>query len=457
MEVEVEINEDVFLPCYRHLLNDDGVDIDFEYGSRDSGKSRDTAQRLVKKCLEATYFRHILGRKTFNTIKDSQWQLIKDVVEAWGLSELFEFKINPLEIHCANGNKFIARGFDDPGKIKSLQNPSGAWIEEGNQLTKEDWIILLTSLRSNQGKTKVDVTFNPEAEGDFRQYWLYKDYFSHTDEKSFTRTYQVSIAGVDFPITYRATHTTYQQNPFCSPQRKAIYEDLKHTSPYHYKIYALGEWGNRENKSPFMLTFRRDPIGRLGEPGYKPGHLRPTSHNPELPLHLSFDFNKNPMCCSVIQWDGDIKVDWLEVIKIPNSTIWQMCDLIKLKYPDDLYIVCGDSTGVNASGVVKEQDFDSYHKVLKHQLNLNSGQFQFCTNPKIQKNQVLMNYVFQHLDISINEDTCQPLIYDLENAEMQADGKLNKADRDEVSQQLDPLDTARYFFNRYFSHLNPIE
>lgn len=445
MEVDVEIDESVFLPCYRHLLNDDNVDIDFIWGSRDSGKSRDTAQRLVKKCLEATYFRHILARKTFNTIKDSQWQLIKDIVDEWGLNELFDFKTSPLEIHCVNGNKFIARGFDDPHKIKSIQNPSGAWVEEGNELAKEDWVILITSLRSNKGRTKIDVTFNPEASGDFREFWLFKDYFSHTSDTSFTRTYKVTVSDKVFPITYRSTHTTYVQNPFCSPQRIAIYEGLKTTSPYFYRIYALGEWGNRENKSPFMLTFSRAK------------HLRPTKHDPTLPLYLSFDFNRNPMCCSVIQWDQHEKVDWIEVIKIPNSTIYQVCDLIKIKYPEDLYIVCGDGSGRNESAMVKEQDLNNYYKVIKQELELSNGQLQYVVNPPLENNQVLMNYCFEHLDISINPDTCQPLIFDLEFAEVGADGKLKKRDREDPAQQLDALDGARYFFNRYFAHLNPLD
>jgi PBSX family phage terminase large subunit len=444
MEVEVEINEDVFLPCYRHLLNDTAVDIDFLYGSRDSGKSRDTAQRLIKQCLEADYFRHILCRKTFNTIKDSQWQLLKDVVDEWGLGDLFDFKINPLEIHCLNGNKFIARGFDDPQKIKSLQNPSGAWVEEGNQLNKEDWIILITSIRSNHGKTKIDFTFNPEADGDYREFWLYKDYFSHTTEESFTRTYHVTVAGEEFPITYRATHTTYNDNPFCSPQRKAIYEDLKTTSPYHYRIYALGKWGNLENKAPFVLTFKRDK------------HLGPTAYNENMELYLFFDFNRNPMCCNVIQWDGDRKVDWIEIIKLPNSNIWSVLDLILLKYPDALYIAGGDSTGSSQSGLVKDLDINSYIKVIKEKLNLNTAQLQFIHNPVVKKNRVLVNWCFQHLDITINPDTCQPLIFDIEFAEMTPKGDLKKLDRDDPSQQLDALDGARYFLNRYFRHLNPL-
>lgn len=450
MEYEIDIDLNVFLPCYRHLVKFPEVDIDFVYGSRDSGKSRNTAQILVKRCLEEKYFRHILARKTYNTILDSQWQLIKDVVEDWGLGDLFEFNKNPLAINCINGNRFIGRGFDDPQKIKSIQNPSGAWVEEGNQLSREDWTVLITSLRSNHGKTKVDFTFNPEADGDFREFWLYKDYFSHTKELSFSHTKMVEVGTEKVPIKYRATHTTYEQNKYCSPIRKAIYEDLKHTSPYHYRIYAQGLWGNRENKAPFVLTFRRE-----AKDG-RPSHLGKTSYNPELPLYLSFDFNRNPMCTSVVQWDGEKKVDWIEVIKLPNSNIWQVCDLIKAKYPGALFIVNGDYSGNNTSALVKENDLNNYYKVIRDVLDLTTGQVQIEPNPRIEKNQVLVNWCFHHLDITINPETCGPFIFDIEFGEMLSDGTLKKGDREDPAQQLDALDTGRYFFNKNFKKIVPV-
>jgi len=447
--VEIEIHDDVFLPCYSHLRNDEGIDIDFIYGSRDSGKSRDTAMRLVEKCLTNDYFRHVLARKTFNTIKDSQWQVIKDVVEEWGLQDLFVFKTSPLEIDCINGNKFISRGFDNPQKIKSIQNPSGAWVEEGNELTSEDWIVLITSLRSNNGATKIDVTFNPECPGDFREFWLYKDYFSHTTEESFSHVKTITVGLESFDLHYRATHTTYNQNPYCTPQRKAVYEGLKTVSPYHYRIYALGKWGVRENKSPFVVTFNRDKH-------LDSGTIRKCVRDFNKPIYISFDFNRNPMCCSVIQWQGNV-VRFLETIKLPNSTIYDMCTQIKIRYPKALIIVCGDYAGNQRSGLVQNQDLNNYWKVIKKELTLYDGQMQYIVNPSIEENEVLVNFCFANLDILINPEKCQALIFDLQFAEKMANGKLRKGDREDPTQQLDALDTARYFFNRYFAHLNPLK
>src|SRR5947209_5341485 len=150
---ELEIDEELFLPKYRHLLESEKLfDIDFMYGGRDSGKSRHVAQQLLMSCLSLDYFRCVLIRIVKYTIIGSQWQLLKDVAEQWGISHLFNSTVSPLEIRCLNGNSFISRGCDEPGKIKSIANPSHCWIEEGNQLEHEDFIVVMSSLRSDYGK-----------------------------------------------------------------------------------------------------------------------------------------------------------------------------------------------------------------------------------------------------------------------------------------------------------------
>lgn len=161
---EIEISDEVFLPVYRHLVDTaDQYDIDFLYGGRDSGKSRQIAQQLVLDCLGLDYFRCVLIRNVKETVKDSQWQLIKDVVDEWGMSDLFTFTTSPLSIRCKNGNTFLARGCDDTAKLKSITEPSHCWIEEGNQIGETDFIYSEEEEREgqayfihNKGKGKID-------------------------------------------------------------------------------------------------------------------------------------------------------------------------------------------------------------------------------------------------------------------------------------------------------------
>ena len=90
------------------------------YGGRGSGKSRAVAQALVILMLVGRY-RIALVRKVFDTIRDSQLQEIRDVLDGWGLDRYFAYTVTPLKITCKRtGSTCIAKGFDKAEKIKSL-------------------------------------------------------------------------------------------------------------------------------------------------------------------------------------------------------------------------------------------------------------------------------------------------------------------------------------------------
>jgi phage terminase large subunit len=433
MSISVVIDDDVFLPVFSHLNQDQEIDIDFLYGGRDSGKSRDEAQRLVEKCLSEDYFRYLLIKKTFNSIKESQWQTIKDVVDEWGLSNLFTFKTSPLEIHCINGNKFIARGCDDPGKLKSIQNPSGAWIEEGNQLTEDDWTILITTLRSNRGRIKVDMTFNPEAEGRYQDFWLYKTYFARKPEgKSFSAVKEFPTKNGIVKMRYRVTHATYSDNPHVTPQRIAFHEGLKESNPYWYQVFTKGLWGNREILRRFFFNYKKEK------------HVGKAQWNKNYPLYVSFDFNKDPICCIVFQFYGG-KLYGLEAIKLANSDIETLCDVFLTRYPRSLYIICGDSSGWSRSALVK--DDHNYYKAIMKKLAISRNNLWVHKNPLFEENQVTCNMIFHQIPIEMDEVGCADLIYDIETCEMTPDGKIKKEDRNDPSQQQDLGDCLRYLFN----------
>ncbi len=443
MEVEIEIDKEVFLPCYRHLQDDTGIDIDFVYGSRDSGKSRDTAQRLVLKCLSDDYFRHILARKTFNTIKDSQWQVIKDVVDDWKLNDFFTFTTNPLAITCSNGNKFIARGFDDPHKIKSIQNPSGAWVEEGNELSADDWIILITSLRSNKGKTKIDFTFNPECEGDYEQFWLYKDYFSHTTDLSFTATNEITFSGTVHTVTYRATHTTYLQNPYCTPQRAAIYEGLRKTNPYFYRVYAQGLWGRRPaGSNPFAYQYQPS----------KHENIRAVL-NRDKQLKICIDFNLNPFAVTFHHIWKDVSGEHHHIFAekaVEQGSIPKMIRYIKdhFLYWLPACELTGDSSGNN--GQILMEDQSSLFTALQLGLGLQKSQIKVPPNPKHTVSRNDVNYFLEHYpDFSIHPTNCPETCWDMRSVQCDSYGSIIKANRKDTNQRADFMDTVRYSINTF--------
>lgn len=441
-DVEVEIDKDVYLECYQHLLQDDGIDIELIWGGRDSGKSFFVGQKFTEDCMTLDYFRCILIKETHEAIKDSQYAAIEEIVEDWGCEQLFTFNKSPLEIRCINKNKFLARGTDKPAKLRSITNPSHVWAEEGNQLTEIAFITILTSLRSKYGKVKLIITFNPEATTpDYQDFWLFKTFFAaHFPLKSFTATMNIPVPGKDdVQLKYRATHTTYLDNPNVSPQRVAFHEALKELNYHWYTVFTLGEWGNQENDSPWLFAFQKEK------------HVSPvelTADRSDI-LYLSWDFNRNPGVCTVIQWPDQKRIEIIDVIKILNVGTEGICDIILLKYPNFLYMVTGDYSGDTVSSIHKEQTTN--YTMIKSKLALNNGQIKISSNPRLEKNRTLVNSVFFSYRVQICPVKGKPAIYDCENVKSLADGTIEKKNRKDPAQQADVLDSIRYFINQFMS------
>lgn len=427
----------MFLKCYQHLLRSQ-ANIDFLWGGRDSGKSYFIACILIILCLKLKYFRCLLIKKSFNTIQESQWRTIKDICEQWGIAHLFIFKVAPLSIECINGNKFLARGCDDHQSIKSTKDPNFAWIEEGNQLAIEDFITITTTLRTNKGFIHQYFSFNPEFDVDYEEHWLWKTFF-HGKEMNGVYDWKLDLPnGKQITYTYSSTHTTYKDNPHCSPQRIAFLEMLKDIDPYYYTVYTLGQPGRIANNSPFVFAFSREK------------HLKPTFWSNTTETILSFDFNKSPITCTVWQWHQHINtLRGIRSIKLPDSDIYKLCDEIMGSYPNSLFVVTGDATGQGTSALV--QDNLNYYKVIKEKLQLSQGQLKVPSiNPPVKENRVLVNAVLALINVELDPVMMKPLVYDLENVRVLPDGSIEKTNRNNPAQQADQLDTFRYLCNTFF-------
>lgn len=449
--IEVDIDKEVYLECYHHLLEENDIDIEILFGGRDSGKSKFIAQYFTEQAMMLDYFRCLLIKETHESIKDAQWQMIKDNADQWGVDSLFKFVTSPLSIKCANGNTFATRGLDKPGKIRSFSNPSHLWGEEANQYSEDSFITLLTGMRSDYGSVKLFLSLNPEANtADFTEFWLYKMFFANYNyEKIFLGTITTKIKRLvnnilieeEISITFRITHTTYHDNPYVSPQRIAFHESLQLTNPYWYRVFTEGLWGNQENDSPWAFAFSRKK------------HVGPTKLNRAEILYTCWDFNRNPMTCTIIQWYG-LHIYVLEVIKIPNSGVDAVCMRIQIAYPSCLYIVTGDYSGTAKTSLFEEQI--THYSQIKKFLRVNEGQIKVKPNPRLNKNQTLVNTILSYYDVTIDPYKAKPLIFDMENVKKRADGSIVKVDREDPAQQSDALDTFRYFCNYFLADYKPV-
>lgn len=197
-----------------------------------------------------------------------------------------------------------------------------------------------------------------------------------------------------------------------------------------------GDWTNYDTDAKFVYTFRDEK------------HIKETKYDPTQITYLSFDFNRNPFCCTIIQqYDGAIHVPI--VIKLMNANTYELCEYIRLNYPAPLYYVTGDYSG-KTRGTLNEDNYHNYD-IIQQKLNIPSKDMYLVPNPPLKTNRVLVNAVLEHYPCYFDPEGAKELIFDMKHVEILPDGTIKKTDRNDPAQQADALDTFRYWLNIFMS------
>jgi len=316
-------------------------------------------------------------------------------------------------INLANGTKIWFKTGENPDNLFG-EDVFACVIDEATRMKEDSWFAIRSTLTFTRGPVKI--IGNVKGIGN----WVYK--LAREAEKgkenwSYHKltAHDAVEAGVLDEAEIRDAEATLP---------KGVFLELYHAIPFV----------NSANKYCFAFDPER--------------HVARTRLNEDLPIYLSFDFNKNPICCTIFQhYSGAIYA--IEVLKLENSNIYNLCATIRNKYGHCLMIVTGDATGHASTALVR--DNMNYYKVIRAELKLGSAQMkQPTSNPSVAENQVLVNAILEHYPIFIDPDKCAPLIFDMNFVEMMADGSIRKGDRDDPTQQADVLDTFRYYLNTNF-------
>lgn len=189
---------------------------------------------------------------------------------------------------------------------------------------------------------------------------------------------------------------------------------------------------------PFFYCFENRHISEDAK--YKEGHT----------VYLSFDFNNNPNVCMIAQHD-ETGIYIIDEVFLHNTDIYEVCRTVKSKYPNSHFMVTGDRSGLNRTGLNRNLN---YYKVIKEVLELRDVQFKIPPNPFFEKNIVLCNAILaNHKNLKINPK-CKELIYDLRFVEWDGQ-KIIKDDRNKREQQAEMCDAFRYYLNTF--HYNFIK
>lgn len=130
------------------------------YGGRGSGKSYFFAEfaieiaRRVKTVI-------LCAREFQGSIADSVHKLLAETIDRLGYTSEFEIQKQTI-IHLGTGTTFVFYGIkNNVTKIKSVQGVGVCWIEEGENVSKESWDILIPSIRGDAA-AEIWVSFNPK-------------------------------------------------------------------------------------------------------------------------------------------------------------------------------------------------------------------------------------------------------------------------------------------------------
>lgn len=393
------------------------------YGSSGSSKSYSVHQSELINIMSEGEGDILFFRKHATDHQESCYKLLNQLIEKYELQPWFKsvYSNDKRRItYIPTGRSISFKGLDDTEKIKSITGFKRVVIEEANQLTFDDFKEVIRRLRGYEGIQFI-LILNPISEN----HWI--------------KTQLCDEKGPYHPKT-EVLRFNYQDNcnalgeSFVTQEDIEALEILKLVDENQYRIYALGEWGVEDKNKKFVWAFERDK------------HIVPTTYEPERILWASFDFNVNPLTCTLFQVFAETHtLRAIECVKLENSDIWKMCDRIIAGYPEASWMVTGDATGASRQAI--SMDNLNYYQVIQSKLGIATQQIMVPTkNPPIEENQLIVNSAFKLWNIEIDGDRCQPLIYDVTYVELNEEKKIIK-DRSSDKKNADFLDTLRYLIN----------
>ena len=190
-------------------------------GGAASGKSFDTAEKVLYKILAEPGHKYLVVRKVGRTLKHSVWDLLNAIVANWDMTGLFRTNKTDLSMFCkVNGNEILFTGLDDVEKLKSVYGITDIWIEEASEISETDFNQLDLRLRGHTAyKKQITLTLNPIS----ALHWIKKRFFDNVERDT---------------ITHRST---YLDNKYLDRDTIDTMEAI--TDPYFKDVYVLGNWG----------------------------------------------------------------------------------------------------------------------------------------------------------------------------------------------------------------------
>jgi len=389
-------------------------------GAIRGGKTYVTLAILIRLCEIYPGSRWHVVRKDFPTLEATTIPSFEKLVFR---SKNWLFYRNKSNYYAYNrkGSKIFFKG-ENKQRDHSLMSflgleTNGIFMEQSEELSLELWNKALERVGSwylpKMPRGLIFMTFNP------CQNWVKE------------KVYNPYIEGI-LPPEYFFMSALPNDNPFVTDDQYASWNMM---AERYIKQFVKGDWTDFECETDrWLFAFSESK------------HVGKVDWNPNEPTYLSFDFNRNPIVCTVWQHYGGV-IRGVRVIKLPDSTIYRLCEEIDRYFDGGYFFVTGDASGSVKTTMSSLNNFDvikSYFKLSKTQMQISAS------NPPLKDSRILCNSIFEKYPIIVDKDNCKDFIDDAKKCKANKDNTIVKDNRKKEEQQADTLDASRYFIHRYF-------
>jgi len=419
------------------------------YGGSRSGKTAIIARLLIIRASKVKS-RHVCFRERFNHIKTSLWHdTFPNILEMWFPDLKVKFNNTDYFIELSNGSQIWFAGLDDKDRTDKILGTeySTEYFNEISQISYKSITTALTRLSENTPLVKRALfDCNPPT----MMHWSYKMFIEKIDPES----------KIKKPIANPEMYAAMQINPISNAVNLPegyIEETLMGLSErakerFLHGIFTLGKTGGE-----YYGSFEFD------------SHVGKTKYNPDIPLHVSFDFNYAPYNPSglfqITSKDGIWHVHMVDEIALtaPHNSTEHVCEAILARYGNHKagWFIYGDATGKARTITGREQrsNWDAVWRIF-HRVTVQKSNRVPLSNPPNSARRDFINLILEEkrpIRLLIGEH-CTHMINDLMYCKEDPDGgKDKKTVKDEAGNSYQPYghygDLMEYFMCEVFNKI----
>ena len=405
------------------------LDVAVYQGGYGSGKTFAGSLLGILLCMKFPGIRGLVGAQTYTLVRDTTLQTYLEHLDNMGFQEGIDYEWSSTlqKLVFRNTSEVLFRHFDEPNKLKSL-NLGFAEIEEMSDIPYETFKMLLGRMRQQPKKEWQNFTYrifghtNPETQ----KGWVYKTFAENP-----APNYRL--------ITAPTTQNIYLPKGFCDELKK-IYDEQ------YYNIFVLAQNGEY-NKGLVIKDFTEE-------------NIREINYQNDLDLHISCDFNVDPMCW-VLAHKTDEKVFYFDEIVLENTTTAKACEEFCRRYPAHKghIIVNGDASGDNRSCTSEYTNYVIIKKKLQ-QYGYDADIKIKAFNPPIKNRIAAFNAKIRNAEGEIClyvDKKCEKLLYNIYNLKYkEGSSRIDIPAYTQIKQNKElkflshPIDAASYLVDFYW-------